>query len=473
MRRLQLRLLARTHPQRLVALGEKRLLQAFHRTVALVSAYRTLLEELRVDPAAVRTIADFARLCPRLSKENTFLRFTLAELAVPGALDELAGVLTSSGHGGRFAFGLTTWSQARYNAAANDLALEQALAIDSKRTLLINCLPMGVRFQSKTVTIAETSVREDMAVALIDQFGPSYEQLLVVGDPLFLKRLTDHAEETGLQWGRCLTHVLVGEETFGENYRSYLAAQMGIDLDDPAGGFIASSMGVGELGLNLFFETRETMALRRLARKDPELFQALFGAEPARAALPMIFAYNPLRIFVEILDADAGGYGRLALSTTDLRSPLPLLRYQTGDVARRLDSAEVTRACARHGQAWHDATQLPLVAVSGREKDRLPNGLHLLHYKEAIYQDPRLARQISGAFRLEFSGPGLSVHVQLRRAAVVDASFAERFGAQLPQPAALRLWAFEDFPYGMNLDYERKFAYCPAGGASTTLAETS
>ena len=47
-----------------------------------------------------------------------------------------------------------------------DYALDQAFAISKRRTLVINCLPMGVVFSSSRATVATTSVREDMATAL-------------------------------------------------------------------------------------------------------------------------------------------------------------------------------------------------------------------------------------------------------------------------------------------------------------------
>ena len=61
----------------------------------------------------------------------------------------------------------------------------------------------------------------DMAVGLITTFGRHYEQLLIVADPLFLKRLLDHAREAGLDWSQFVVHVVIGEEIFGERFRAY------------------------------------------------------------------------------------------------------------------------------------------------------------------------------------------------------------------------------------------------------------
>ena len=60
-------------------------------------------------------------------------------------------------------------------------------------------------------------------------------------------------------------NVIIGEEIFGEHFREYLAAGLGLDPDRPERGYIMSSFGVGELGLHLCYETTATIALRRAA----------------------------------------------------------------------------------------------------------------------------------------------------------------------------------------------------------------
>jgi len=252
-RRAQLAAYQKLSAERRRRIGEKRALQSFHRAARLSAAYRELLAEAGIEPTRVRSLDDFRRLPLVLDKANTFQRFTLEELCLPGTLDNLAGILTSSGHSGRFAFGLSTRQQVRRATDFIDLGLEQAFGVDRRRSLLINCLPMGVRFASRAATVAEVSVREDMALAIAEKFRSLYEQIILVGDPLFLKRLCDYAEERGIDWSDTRLHLIIGEEVFGEAYRDYLAAHFTIDPDQPETGLIGSSMGVGELGLNLFF----------------------------------------------------------------------------------------------------------------------------------------------------------------------------------------------------------------------------
>jgi phenylacetate-CoA ligase len=153
------------------------------------------------------------------------------------------------------------------------------------------------------------------------------------------------------------------------------------------------------------------------------------------------------------------------LSTLDARAPLPLLRYQTGDRARILDHTEVATAYAEVGRAPQSLPALPLIALAGREQDLLPDGRAILDLKDALYLDPELAAGLTGAFRCEQTqGEGCHIQVQLRADAPVDPYWQGRLADLLPQPQdglvdRVTLWPYGAFPFGMGLDYERKFHY--------------
>ena len=127
----------------------ERLQAAFQRAASSVPAYRRLLQEHDVDASAIVDCETFAARCPILSKANTFDRFSIDQLCAEGAMADLADVFTSSGHGGRFSFGLSTRRQKADGPAMIDYALDEAFSISQRRTLVINCLPMGVRFFSQ------------------------------------------------------------------------------------------------------------------------------------------------------------------------------------------------------------------------------------------------------------------------------------------------------------------------------------
>jgi phenylacetate-CoA ligase len=145
--------------------------------------------------------------------------------------------------------------------------------------------------------------------------------------------------------------------------------------------------------------------------------------------------------------------------------PVPLLRYQTGDVARLLDGAHVAAAARRHGVEVQDVPGA-LLAFQGRNKEALPNGSQVGFYKDAIYANHTLARRLTGALRMVFSGGEGTMHVQLVRGQAPDLSIEQGILREIPadaRPARLVVWPYADFPYGMGLDYERKFTYYAPG----------
>src|SRR5688500_15903087 len=101
---------------------QEQLLAEFRRAADHVPAYRTLLREQRVPVDQVVDFHSFSSLCPVLSKSNTFARFPLPQLSVGGELRDLAEVLTSSGHEGRFSFGVISRKEAMASAAFVDAA---------------------------------------------------------------------------------------------------------------------------------------------------------------------------------------------------------------------------------------------------------------------------------------------------------------------------------------------------------------
>lgn len=435
-------------------------LEAFHRAAQRMPAYRTLLAEAGVDPATIRHGADFARV-PVLDKGATFQRFPIDQLCLDGRLGRLGTVLTSSGHSGLFAFGLTAAAAQADTAHWIDGLLDLLFEVRTRPTLLINCLPMGVKVPTLACTLAETSVRPDMVVGLVRAFGAHYAQLILVGEAAFLKHTLELGGRAGVDWRRHRVHIIAGEEPLAENARKYLELLLGINHRQPEHALVVSSMGVAELGLNLFFEAPPRsvlIGLRRRLHEDAGLRHALLG--PADW-VPALFTYDPRRIFVEF-----DGAGRLLVTMLDPSALIPLIRYATGDRGRVLHlPPELRPALEAAGVDWAGLESFPLVAIDGRGDHVLAGGAAVYPeaVKEGIYHDPALAVLTTANFRLA-SGVGRArVRLQLSPGVAASSQLAEQFRA------AMRLYtgpllevsceAYENFGQGMALDYERKFQY--------------
>jgi phenylacetate-CoA ligase len=145
---------------------------------------------------------------------------------------------------------------------------------------------------------------------------------------------------------------------------------------------------------------------------------------------------------------------------------LPLLRYRTGDLAKRLDTSAMRQSLgSAQLTGLEPPAALPMIALAGREKDRLPDGRPVLDFKDALYARSVIADQLSGAFRIETSDAGHVIHLQMRQGWRGEpGDLAARIAPELPAPPGaarddIRLWSHDDFPFGKGLDYERKFTY--------------
>ena len=176
----------------------------------------------------------------------------------------------------------------------------------------------------------------------------------------------------------------------------------------------------------------------------------------------MLYSYNPLRIFVESIGLDADGYGQMTVSSLNIGLAIPLMRYQTGDTIRLLNSGKVVGVAHRHGIPLPAALPPTLLALKGRDSETLPNRSHVGVYKDALYADWETAEHLTGAFRLVFSRDRFDMHVQLRSSSVPDLPMEQAMRLAIPsdvQPETIVLWPYGRFPFGIGLDYERKFTY--------------
>ncbi|MCY7313390.1 MAG: hypothetical protein LH491_07110 [Pseudoxanthomonas sp.] len=447
-------------PESMLAKSRQQATQAARDAASRSPAYRVLLAEAGIDVAQLARLRDPAQL-PLLTKANTFARFSLEQLAGSLQPRELADVLTSSGNGGdTFGFSLATRRSHDRSWYGIDLGLQDAFDVDGRSTLLVNCLPMGVVFKSRAVTVANVSVREDMACAILREVGPSFEQCIVCTDPLFVNRLLDHAQTAGVDWTALSASLILGEEVLVEAQREYIAARTGIDLDRDPRRLVGSSFGVGELGLNLLFETRESIRLQRALALAP-LGAAWLCRPVSQCAMPVLFCFNPMRCHVEIVEPDAHGFGALCITMLDNQAVIALPRYLTGDVARLISPAEAAQACTAAGL---QAPWLPMLALRGRSRDHSRSPLAVEDIKQAIYCDHELARALTGAFSLGQRADGV-LHLQLQARPGLDpvphdltAGLARRL-APAGQRLEIAILPAGEFAHHSVQDYERKFRY--------------
>lgn len=450
------------NPAKLQALSEQRVLAAFQRTARLVPAYRRFLRERGIRPVDVRSIENFKRLVPVIDK-GVFAENELRELCVGGNLDGISLFWSSSGHSGAFSYGIETRRDARRTAKGVDFMMQNTFRALDRRTLLINCLPMGVKVPSRLIPLAETALRADVVWALVDKLRHDFEQFVLIGEHLFLKKLIEEGMDQGVPWKEITVHVLTGAEYVAEDYRSYLAGLLGIDLGRPETGTIRINFGLSELCLTIFSEQEGTMAIRRRALADEVFREQLCGRRTEMC--PNVMQYYPDNTFIETIPGPDGN--ELVVSLLDPRLKLPLIRYNTRDIVRLLPHQEMRDLLERNGMGGLSLPfKLPFGVAWGKQKyAEAPDGRRVTpeQVKEAIYADAEVAGSVTGTFRLMKARNDVCLAIQLRNSIAASAQLRQRLAAVLDRyvhaPLCVDLHKYHDYPYDMELDYERKPRY--------------
>jgi phenylacetate-CoA ligase len=173
-------------------------------------------------------------------------------------------------------------------------------------------LNMGIALQRNGI-VKNTGPDVGKILHTLDFFGPQYDYI-ITGYPPFIKQLYDCAREQNFTWDKYQLSALVGGEGMSEGLRDYLL--QGFEQ-------VFSGYGATDLEIGIAGETPLTVAIRRLARDNLNVKQALFGDD---SRLPMIFQYNPVMHYIEVND------NRELIFTITRKSVLsPRIKYNIHD----------------------------------------------------------------------------------------------------------------------------------------------
>jgi phenylacetate-CoA ligase len=323
-------------PEAVARATEARALASFRRTARAVPAYRSLLRESCVDPRQIVTIGDFHRLVPVVSKERLFDSYRLAALVANGRIGDGTLVFTSSGYSGSFSFGVETAQQTSTLTERIDALLDYYFRVCSKRTLIVNALPGGVRIPTRAALVAELGPRPEAVLRVLEGLGSDLEQIVLVAEPLLAKELAEQARERCFDLAGLRVSAIVGGEFVADSFRRYLAPLLG--------GELFTSFGISELGLSLAHDTAELRRVASALARDRELRSRVLDGAPFA---PELLQYYPDQYYLETPELD--GRRSLVATTLDPERLLPLVRYRSGDWAEVLPGGALAERLARAG----------------------------------------------------------------------------------------------------------------------------
>lgn len=383
--------------------GEKMTLDLFHKMATRVPAYQKFLKKHRVDVASIRTYDDLVANVPVIDKKNYLSQYPLTELCMDGDLFNNAMISVSSGSTGVPFF----WPRGpQQDEVDTDMIarMYDVFEMDKKKTLLILSFSMGtwiagtlflvssVNYANRgnPVSVLTPGVEKANAIDIIQRLASDYDQIVLGGYPPFLKDIVEDGTRSGIDWSKHHTRIIMGGESFSEEWRDYVLEMLG--SHDPAHDS-ANIYGMADVGI-VGFETPTSIAVRRAFSKNKASLKEVFGTD----ILPSLNQFDPTKRHFEKVGDE------LIVSSN---SGIPLVRYNTKDTGGIVSYEALIDPLK---SAIHDvadkykvdlkSSTLPFVYLNGR-KDFTVTLYALNIYPEnvkAALIDGRIRQLVTGRF---------------------------------------------------------------------------
>ncbi len=357
--------------------GAERAFKLFHATAKRVPAYKDFLRRHQIHPGRIRTITDFERI-PLTDKKNYIQHYPLAQRCWDGNLASADLIAMSSGTSGH----PTAWPRGKAQefeaAIIHELIYRSLFGADRLKTLLVIGFPMGVYVSGVAtllpsfavaakgypLTVVSAGNNKQEMLRAIENLQDEYEQILLVGHPLFIKDIIESGEKTGVNWKKQRVRMMFCSEDFSEEWRRYVLAQVN---NKPSTVNAISTYGSSEM-LLMGHETPYSIAVRNTLERVKPFQEKLFGAE---AVVPNLFQYNPFLRYIEAVGDD------LVFTSA---SGIPLIRYNLHDRGRVISFDTVHHALTAYAPVWRiefpkikpaSIWKLPFIALWGRSEYKI------------------------------------------------------------------------------------------------------
>jgi phenylacetate-CoA ligase len=306
---------------------QQTILALFHSVVKTVPAYRDFLAGHGIAPASIQTFADFQTL-PHLTKADYLLRYPLPQLCRNGRLEDCDMIAVSSGSTGKPCFWPRFWSDELNIAWRFEQVFHDSFHADTRRTLAVICFTLGtwvggmytadccryLAAKGYPLTLVTPGNNREEIFRVVQELGPLYEQVVLLGYPPFLKGIVDEGRARGIDWPRYGIKWVMAGEVFSEEWRALVGERVGATNPDADSATLYGTADAGVLGN----ETPLSICIRRWLAANPEAARQLFG----ESRLPTLVQYDPRSRYFEVAD------GTLLFSGDN---GIPLLRYNILD----------------------------------------------------------------------------------------------------------------------------------------------
>lgn len=320
-------------------------MRLFHKTADSVPAYSAFLAEHNIDAAAVRKFSDFQKL-PMVTKQNYLQRHPLPDLCRNGSLAACDMVAVSSGSTGKPTFWPRFVTDELSIATRFEQIFHDSFHADERKTLAVVCFALGtwvgglytmgccrhLATKGYPITIIAPGNNKDEIFRVVQELGPHFDQVVMLGYPPFLKDVIDTGRARGIVWDDLKLKFVLAGEVFSEEWRELMGERTGSSSPCYDSSSLYGTADAGVLGN----ETPLSICIRRFLASRPEVARELFG----ESRLPTLVQYDPLSRFFEVHD------GTLLFSGDN---GVPLVRYHISDQGGTMSHCDMMKFLAGHG----------------------------------------------------------------------------------------------------------------------------
>jgi len=196
-------------------------------------------------------------------------------------------------------------------------------------TLTVDCLKL-IAAEGYQLTIFPAGIEREDGLNALRILGPEFDRILIYGYPPLLLDFVKDANERNIPMGENVSLIPAGDKN-SEQWRETIADLAGCPQEQ-----VVSFYGSAD-ALYMACETPLSLAIKKEALQNPELYQFLFG-ETHVASMPGMYQYNEDRLYLEAVNNEL-------ILTID--RTLPLIRYNLRDRVKILNHQEMRAALSR------------------------------------------------------------------------------------------------------------------------------
>lgn len=452
-------LLTKTNSIKIENYGEKLLIKQIKILNKTVPLYKNLYQNIDINN--INKIQDFKNKIPIIEKKDVFTKKEISFLVKEGNLNEMALLMSSSGFSQNFSYGIISKKNNNELIFNIDLLLKYIYKIkENEEIFIINALPMGVKINT-TFKLTNCSVREDMVIASYEIMKKEVSKIIIIADPNFLKKIIEFGINKNGKWEK-ETYFISGEDFLPETLRDYLLEILKDNNinDIPK---IGQTMGITELDLNIFHETEKLIQIRKVLHQNKELREKLFGKE--FNITPTIFHYYPHKTYIEVTNKNKEGIGELVFSMLSSSLAIQLIRYNSKDIGKIISYEELSKFLDENNlKDLKPDFHLPICAVYGRYcEKKIINGkkISLEEIREKIYIDKKIAKKITGLFKLKTIKNRTKIYLQYtknNKANKTDQRKLEKIlKNELKIDVEVIILNYYELKEELEINYEKKF----------------